>query len=218
MEELQSTEILDREILEDARKKALRILKSADETIKNKKEQWEKKTQESLEELKNNFNKRKEASVSQLLSHLPIDKRRIKSQTIESLLKNAVIEWYSGLNNNYKIKFFQGQLKKYIIKYKDFLQKDFWVFYSGLSRSDTLEIVNYVFVDLKISSDTLISKPESDSIFASLIIENDTIRINLSIKQIVDNLLLEKRMELINALIGTEILNESSLDFKDKGL
>ena len=36
MEELQSTDILDREILEDARKKAYRILKTAAETVANR--------------------------------------------------------------------------------------------------------------------------------------------------------------------------------------
>jgi hypothetical protein len=43
MEELTSTEALDREILEDARKKAFKILKNADDSISSSKESWDKK-------------------------------------------------------------------------------------------------------------------------------------------------------------------------------
>jgi hypothetical protein len=41
VEELQSTEALDREILEDARKKAFKILKGADESAASSKKSWE---------------------------------------------------------------------------------------------------------------------------------------------------------------------------------
>ena len=56
MEELQSTEILEREILEDARKKAMRILKTADDTIRAKTAEWEKKTADAVAELEKKNN------------------------------------------------------------------------------------------------------------------------------------------------------------------
>ena len=55
MEELQSTEVLDREILEDARKKALRILKSSEDTVKTHDQEWENKIAENINQIKNKY-------------------------------------------------------------------------------------------------------------------------------------------------------------------
>ena len=58
MEELQSTEALDREILEDARKKAFKILKSADESAASAKAAWDRKLERTLKEVRENFRDR----------------------------------------------------------------------------------------------------------------------------------------------------------------
>jgi hypothetical protein len=50
MEELQSTEALDREILEDARKKAFKILKTAGETEAASQTAWDRKLEKTLAE------------------------------------------------------------------------------------------------------------------------------------------------------------------------
>ena len=59
MEELQSTEVLDREILEDARRKAFRILKTADDTVKSNTAGWEKKTAAALKDLNTRHEERR---------------------------------------------------------------------------------------------------------------------------------------------------------------
>ncbi|MDR3337641.1 MAG: ATPase, partial [Treponema sp.] len=89
MEELQSTEVLDREILEDARRKAQRILKTADEEAAASGKVWEKKTEKALAELKRRHEERLELGRVEIMARLPLDKRRLRLCRIDSLLHEA---------------------------------------------------------------------------------------------------------------------------------
>ena len=51
MEELRSTEVLDREILEDARKKAQKILKTAEDAHAAQAQDWDKKINGAVESI-----------------------------------------------------------------------------------------------------------------------------------------------------------------------
>jgi hypothetical protein len=66
MDELQSTEILDREILEDARKKVVRIFKAAEDTINSQNAEWDKKTISSIDELDKKHKEQREISAAKL--------------------------------------------------------------------------------------------------------------------------------------------------------
>ncbi|MDR2135921.1 MAG: ATPase, partial [Treponema sp.] len=94
MEELQSTEVLDREILEDARHKAFRILKTADDTVISNTLSWEKKTKKAVGDLKRRFEERRNRSSEEIMARLPLDKRRAESEKIERLVGNALDAWY----------------------------------------------------------------------------------------------------------------------------
>ena len=90
MEELVTTEVLDREILEDARKKAFKILKTADETIAAKEREWEKKTSLDLESIRKNYAGRIKKAQDEITARLPLDMRRLRSETAEGCLKKAI--------------------------------------------------------------------------------------------------------------------------------
>ncbi len=77
MEELKSTDVLDKEILEDARKKANRILRQADETIESKADAWAKQSQAALEEVHRKYEDRISKQRAEITARLPLDKRRI---------------------------------------------------------------------------------------------------------------------------------------------
>jgi hypothetical protein len=96
MEELQSTEVLDREILEDARRKAFRVLKAADDTVKAGALSWEKKTKRALDGLKRRFEERRAKVSEEIMARLPLDKRRAESEKIERLVGNALDAWYQA--------------------------------------------------------------------------------------------------------------------------
>jgi hypothetical protein len=71
MEELQSTEALDREILEDARKKAFKILKGADETLASSKTAWEKSSRARKKKSAEAMPERKRRSAGKLWRGFP---------------------------------------------------------------------------------------------------------------------------------------------------
>lgn len=98
MEELQSTEVLDREILEDARRKAFRVLKAADDTVKTDTLTWEQKTGQAVEDLKRRFEERCGKVSEEIMARLPLDKSRAESEKIESLLRAALDTWYAAQN------------------------------------------------------------------------------------------------------------------------
>src|SRR5215471_14326271 len=98
MEELQSTEILDQEILEDARKKAHRVLKTAEDTIKAKLADREKNLQETIDKLEKKYAQQSKHATDEIMAHLQIDKQRVKAKKIEELLSSSVKTWYAGLS------------------------------------------------------------------------------------------------------------------------
>lgn len=200
MEELQTTEILDREILEDARKKAWRILKSADDAIRAQTAEWDKKTAESLDELHKKYRQRLEMASVEIISRLPMEKRRIRAQAIDALLNQAIQSWYAGLERGYIIGLLKNELKIRLAEYNEFSGSTGRVLYGNLSRNEIDEIVR----DLLPGANFPMEEKSANGNFPELIIENDTVRLCASLKNAVDFFLLSKRTELITALLGEE--------------
>ncbi|MDR1024994.1 MAG: ATPase [Treponema sp.] len=112
MEELQSTEVLDREILEDARRKAFRILKSADDTVKSNAFTWEKKTEKAVADLKGRFEERRDKSSEEIMARLPLDKRRAESEKIERLVSEALDLWYKTQSRERILGLLEAELRR----------------------------------------------------------------------------------------------------------
>jgi vacuolar-type H+-ATPase subunit E/Vma4 len=112
MEELQSTEVLDREILEDARRKAFRILKSADDTVKSNALTWEKKTTKAVADLKRRFGDRRDKSSEEIMARLPLDKRRAESERIERLVSEALDLWYGAQSRERILGLLEAELRR----------------------------------------------------------------------------------------------------------
>jgi vacuolar-type H+-ATPase subunit E/Vma4 len=112
MEELQSTEVLDREILEDARKKAFKILKSADDSVAASKVLWEQKLQKTLEQARTTYAKKAEQSRQEIMVKLPLDKRRIRSERIETLLNGAMQDFLASLDRDVLLRILGRELEE----------------------------------------------------------------------------------------------------------
>jgi len=198
MEELQSTEILEREILEDARKKALRILKNADETIRIKTSEWEKKTSLAINELEENYNKQKEAAAEKVMARLPVDKLRCKVEKIENLLLSAVETWYNGLNKQRILELLADDFSKRFAICEEILtavQRN--VSYSGIDRKEAEMFFKNINVKFTINEEP------SASHYPYIMVETEKVRIISSIQRIINHYLQEKRAELIEALTET---------------
>jgi len=207
MEELQSTELLDREILEDARKKAARILKTADETIQAQTAEWEKKTVEGINELNKKFNEQKEAEAEKVMARLPIDKLRAKVEKIESLLQSAVEDWYKSLSRARIVELLTGELEKRIALCEEFSPdkgpkkssakaSQTRALYCGLERKEADTALKVLGGPCVIEEETSIHH------YPSIVLETGGVRIIASIQKTIDFYLQEKRAELVEALVG----------------
>ena len=204
MEELQTTEILEHEILEDARKKAARILKTADDSINAKTAEWDKKTAQTIDEINKKFNEQNELTTEKIMARLPVDKLRIKIEKIENLLRVAEDDWYKSLSRE---------------KIIDLLSKEFSIRFA-LCRDtikDAKKNIYFSYIDHKeaeiiTKNAGLTSDIEWYSVvkgnYPSITLEAKNIRIIASIQTIIDSLLLEKREELTEALVGRSFMGD----------
>ena len=197
MEELQSTEILEREILEDARKKALRILKNAEDTIRTKNAEWEKKTTDLISDLEEKYRDQNKLTTEKLMARLPIDKLRVRVEKIEDLLHFAVESWYHNINRKQILDLLNRELLERAAFYDEIsasAKKN--ASYQALEQNEAETIVN------RVDGNFTVEKSPVAGYFPSITLETENVRIIASIQSIIDYYLLEKREELIEAMIG----------------
>jgi len=200
MEELQSTELLDREIFEDARKKALRILKLSEETINSQNAMWDQKLAEEIKKLEEKYNLQKKTEAERVMARLPIDKLRVKIEKIESMLHCAADNWYKSLNREQILKLLCDEL---VIRNEQGAgNKEAIVRVWGLERSEAEALLK----DANLTCN--ISEVHSTNSFPAVIIDTKEARITASIEKTVDFLLEEKRAELVEALTGRDFLED----------
>jgi len=207
MEELNSTEILDKEVLEDARKKAMRILKTADDAISVKTSEWEKKTREAVNELESKYNGLREEAAVNIMARLPVDKLRTKAEKIENILQDAVKAWYSSLNRVQVLEILTNELAKrlaFCAEFASSMKKR--VLYSALNRKEAEDMLkNAGNIASKDLADYGMEETASGG-FPSITLETEEIRITASIQMTVDLLLQEKRAQLVEALVGNAFM------------
>lgn len=78
MEEIRGTEALEQEIREDARRRAERILRKAENDVKEWNAQREQRLQEEIEALTREYEAKKRAAEQDMESHLPLEKTRLE--------------------------------------------------------------------------------------------------------------------------------------------
>jgi len=203
MEELQSTELLDREILEDARKKAHRILKTAEDTIREKSAEWENNLNASLAELEKKYARQSQFAADEIMARLPIDKRRAKAKKIEELLRSAAETWYGSLSRGRVLDLLKKELeKRFAVTEKFTADSETRVQIHQIERTEAQSLLKAVLP----GKSCVIEEIHSSSAYPEIILETPQARIYASIGKIVDLLMNEKRAELVEALLGKEIL------------
>ena len=199
MEELQSTENLDKEILEDARKKAHKILKTADETIKAKSDEWEARLKTSLDDLEKKYAKSSQSTAEEIMAILPIDKQRARAKKIEELLNSAIEGWYSRLSRQRVLKFLQAELSKRVSSCGGFsASAGITAQIHKVEKAEAEAILKAVLP----GKTCTIEKTQSTAAYPSIILENNEVRVYASVGKAVEFILGEKREELITALLG----------------
>lgn len=207
MEELRSTDALDREILEDARKKAYRILAAAAETVKAAEEAEEEKIREALAELRERFEAHDQEIRREILARLPLDKRRLHTEWVEASLKSAMRAYLSGLSRERLLSLLEGELALRLGNCPEAAggDKPVPVRYRGVSREEAEGILRRVW-----PASSWISE-EGGPVrgdFPALAAETEVARITASVDALAEELLRDRRAELAAALLGKEAVDD----------
>ncbi|MDR1909347.1 MAG: ATPase [Spirochaetaceae bacterium] len=207
MEELQSTEVLDREILEDARRKAQRILKAAGDEAAQADQAWEQRGNEALEELRQRHAARLEKARQEILARLPLDKRRARLERIDGLLREAGRRYLEGLDRARALGLLERELR---LRAGALLPEEGETGDGPLRvrcrRSMTEEEVRGIVEPLlpgrRLILEEEASGPDQTGGFPALSIDSGAVRVSVSAEATVEALLETRRGELASALLG----------------
>lgn len=214
MEELQSTEVLHREILEDARKKAYRILKTADESVRAGVEAWEKKTDDAIMEARELYAKRVLILQEELKARLVLDKQRIRSEKIEGLLKSAMETYLLSLNREVLLSILEQTLHKQLEELRETGELPGSDIKVRCNKVTDAELEDILSRQLPQGSWTQIPGNAGfigEAIFPAIILDAPAVRILASIQAVTEYVLEDKRAELVASLFGEEALLEGGV-------
>jgi V/A-type H+-transporting ATPase subunit E len=100
MEELKSSNVLDREILEDARKKAERALKNAEKAIQDESIAADARERDGLAKLMQDCDSRIARQKADLENAFPLERRRMRVQFMDRELSGALTRWFSAMSDD----------------------------------------------------------------------------------------------------------------------
>ncbi|MDR2746460.1 MAG: ATPase [Treponema sp.] len=225
MEEIQSTDVLDREILEDARRKAFRIIKTADDTVKANTLAWEKKTTQAVEDLTARFEERRKKSSDEIMARLPLDKRRAESEKIETLVVQAMDAWYGAQSRERILGFLENELRPRLENCPEFAAagRSVKAMFYKISAEEGEALLSKVLprgswetVDYNLSVEGAASASSTGAgaairasgvlsgKYPELVLDSPGVRITASINMLASSLLADYRAELTAALIGED--------------
>jgi hypothetical protein len=220
MEELRSTEVLDKEILEDARKKAFKILKTADDTVSSQTQRWEKKTARVLAEIRKAYAQRAQKMKEEILARLPLDKRRLRSQITENFLKEAMADFLKELKREDVFAVLERELMKRLAACAEWEgpEEKFLLLYSAMEKNEAEALVRRISARPGMEH-VRGAKPEKwelkkdegsafSASFPALVLDARTLRIKVSAEAAAAELLDRKRAELSSGLLGEGVLND----------
>ena len=208
MEEFRSTEILDKEIQADARKKAEKILAKADVDCALLLEEVSGRIEKAKKELEDKYALKIAAFEKDLSATLPLEKERFLVSFIQSSIEKAINAYLAKLSDEEKI----DLVLKKSVKIEDALKsKKLNALYYGFQESLVKKTVGKKF--------DLISVKETE--FNKMIIENDlgitdrkgiilesedkAIRVRMTLSEVISQIQDKYRAELYSALFGERL-------------
>ena len=208
MEEFRSTEILDKEIQADARKKAEKILAKADVDCALLLEEVSGRIEKAKKELEDKYALKIAAFEKDLSATLPLEKERFLVSFIQSSIEKAINAYLAKLSDEEKI----DLVLKKSVKIEDVLKsKKLNALYYGFQESLVKKTVGKKF--------NLISVKETE--FNKMIIENDlgitdskgiilesedkAIRVRMTLSEVISQIQDKYRAELYSALFGERL-------------
>ena len=197
MEEIRGTEALEREILEDARKRADRIIRKAEENARLLGAQTEQRIKEATAALLSEYQIKKRTAELEMLSRLPLEKARLDILYRDEILRKALKEALASMNPRL---FGLWCVKRLVCQVELVRKSPAKVLVHGLD-SETMRDIGALFGQ---GSDISIEEAPTMKV-RGLIVEpmDASYRISITENDLLEWLLDEKRGELAAALFGS---------------
>ena len=197
MEEIRGTEALEREILEDARKRADRIIRKAEENARLLGAQTEQRIKEAISALLSEYRIKKRTAELEMLSRLPLEKARLDILYRDEILRKALKEALASMNPRL---FGLWCVKRLVCQVELVRKSPAKVLVHGLD-SETMRDIGALFGQ---GSDISIEEAPTMKV-RGLIVEpmDASYRISITENDLLEWLLDEKRGELAAALFGS---------------
>ena len=206
MEEFRSTEILDKEIQEDARRKAEKLLKRADEDCQKIMDELAARIETVSKEKQAFYAARAEAIKKDLGAALPLEKERFLVSFIDSSIIKGIYRFIDGLSSEKKIALLENLLKRYESKLAD---KKLTVKFHGFEQDELKKMFQKHFNKLNIDSFVSLNDDAAKELHDEygMIIESTdkSVRCRVTIDELIEEIVDTYRYEIAEALFGGRI-------------
>ena len=206
MQELRSTDILDKEIQADARKKAERMLAKADSECEKLLASVEADIEKAAEEKQLFFKRKLEAFEKDRMAVEPLEKERFKVSFIQNTVIQNINKYLEGLSEDKRLALVthnfnfntEHRLNAYVYGFSADEAKKFL---SAKLKNKLISCVETKFSAEILEDDIGLAKPQG------IILESDDkkIRCRLTLNEVIEKLLDTNRAELCNVLFGGEV-------------
>ncbi len=209
MQELRSTEILDKEIEADARRKAEAILKKADEECVQIMEGVKTKLDFSRKEKEEFYKTRLAAVEKDITASIPLEKQRFKVAFVQQRLMQAVNKYLAGLDQSEKLELVT---KNFV--FNSCKDKELSAFVYGFDGAQTQAFLEKKLAAVNGAKLTACNKTDFGKeivedeigleINEGIILEakDNSFRVRMTMTEVISRLLDKKRAELAEALLG----------------
>ena len=205
MEELRSAEILDKEIQDDARKKAEKILRNADSQCGQIMAQVESRLEEAKKEKEIYFNQKADQVKKDLDSSMPLEKSRFLVSYISSSIAKGINEYLKTLSSEKRFELAVSLLNQFSNLVSD------RTFDAAVYGFDPAYVKSTLSSKVKINSCSSVEFAKSGSEAVDgieihegviLLSEDKSVKIRLTLEEVITELIDKYRKELAVTLFG----------------
>jgi len=195
MEVLRTTELLETEVLEDARKKAKKTLEKADQDCRRIREEGERKKRSEEAQLLRQFDAEVRLMEVKVKAAQPLERLRKRLVIIENILQAQLREFFQGLRPEEKTKILRLLLAKAA---EVFAGKTVVLFCAGDEKAAASTLVGSVFSNLTIAE----VRPLEGETGIVLQTVDGRIRYRATLRDLESILIEDHRAELVRSFWG----------------
>ena len=194
MENIRNSDVLEKEVLEDARKKAEKILKNSEKNITDLQEEWDSKKQSEISLLNAEFNKKTDLLQQEQESFLPLEMQRRKLNYLNDIFEKFVSSFINNLSADELVHVLSNRGLKAASFFAEHSRNDsIEILYAGISAEAAASIAALV---------TEAPAPKETTGFHGLIFscKEKRYRYRLTVDEIIDELREYHRQPIMKAL------------------